>query len=160
SKLTEWLKQRTTAEAQNRPAPGTTPQPPAPGHPAAAAAPHSTPAPATGGHAPAPVVQGLRAAASAAPSSPPPPVTPGAAPAASPPRCPGGGGARTDTPRPPPRPRPAPPPQPPTPTRAARRPALPPPRRIGMVRELASMARAAEELGPAGAMLSARINKV
>src|SRR6185295_576904 len=33
-------------------------------------------------------------------------------------------------------------------------------RRIGMVRELASMARAAEELGPAGTALSARINKV
>ncbi|HYV43824.1 MAG TPA: response regulator [Myxococcaceae bacterium] len=165
SKLTEWLKQRTTAEAQNRPAPGTAPQPPMPGHPAGSAGPphQLTPAPATGGQAPAQVVQGLRAAAAAPmPAAAPPPPHAGPPPPAEarPPPAPKGGEVRADSVRISLQALDALTTQVTNLNQVARRRDLASARRIGMVRELASMARAAEELGPAGTALSARINKV
>ncbi|HEY8207212.1 MAG TPA: response regulator [Myxococcaceae bacterium] len=140
SKLTDWLKQRTTAETTNRPA---TPQPPPPVQSEAKRepAPKADEAPSRSTVPPKP------------PAAPPPEAKPPA-------KTSTGAELKADSVRISLQALDALTTQVTNLNQVARRRELAAVRRIGMVRELASMARAAEELGPAGSALGARINKV
>jgi len=137
AKLLEWLKQRTLAEVQARPVPVAppavaAPPPPTPRPDARESRKDAPPAAARGGTPPEP---------KAAPPRPPPE-------------------ARTDNVRIPLHTLDVLTTQVTNLNQVARRRELAAARRVVMVRELASLARAAEELGPAGAQLGSRIGKV